>query len=187
MPKSVVSTLWKLARRCLPLGLIGPNAQISLTKTSSPNKGVNTWFLLKGSICNLSRSTQATGIKKRGVRPRVRYRIEKNAFHSFSHAFLRYVNRGPECISARPSTKEWIKVIECYQKTLGFFIEKVLFFLRQRISFIKFLFDLPLLEHHNIRPCPFEVNALNVESIIRYPFPYHRTEWKKSNETCDGY
>ncbi|KAK7298499.1 hypothetical protein VNO77_46960 [Canavalia gladiata] len=38
MPKSVVSTLWKLARRCLPLGLIGPNAQISLTNTSSPNK-----------------------------------------------------------------------------------------------------------------------------------------------------
>ena len=109
-------------------------------------------------------------------------RIRARAF-----AFLRYLNRGPEFISARPSTKEWIKVIECYQKTLGFFIEKVLLFLRQRISFIKFLFDLPLLEHHNIRPCPFEVNALNVESIIRYPFPYHRTEWKKSNETCDGY
>jgi hypothetical protein len=28
----------------------------------------------------------------------------------------------------------------------------------------KFLFDLPLLEHHNIRP--FEVNALNGESTI---------------------
>ena len=49
----------------------------------------------------------------------------------------------------------------------------------------KFLFDLPLLEHHNIRP--FGVNALNGESIIRYPLPYERTEWKKSNETCDGY
>ncbi|KAK7393108.1 hypothetical protein VNO78_21562 [Psophocarpus tetragonolobus] len=46
MPNSVVSTFWKLARRCLPLGLIGPNEQISLTKTSSPNKGVNTSFLL---------------------------------------------------------------------------------------------------------------------------------------------
>ena len=32
-------------------------------------------------------------------------------------------------ISARPSTKEWIKVIECYQETLGFGIEKWLFFL----------------------------------------------------------
>ncbi|KAK8935137.1 hypothetical protein KSP39_PZI014104 [Platanthera zijinensis] len=41
------------------------------------------------------------------------------------------------------------------------------------------------LEHHNI--CPFGVNALNGESIIRYPFSYERIEWKKSNETCDGY
>ena len=49
----------------------------------------------------------------------------------------------------------------------------------------KFLFDLPLLEHHNIRP--FGVNPLNGESIIRYPFSYFWTEWKKSNETCDGY
>ena len=34
-------------------------------------------------------------------------------------------------ISARPSTKEWIKVIECYQETLGFASElkkKLLFF-----------------------------------------------------------
>lgn len=50
---------------------------------------------------------------------------------------------------------------------------------------IKFFFDLPLLEHHNIPP--FGVNALNGESIIRYPLSYERTEWKKSNETCDGY
>ncbi|KAL0902987.1 hypothetical protein M5K25_028321 [Dendrobium thyrsiflorum] len=41
------------------------------------------------------------------------------------------------------------------------------------------------LEHHNIRP--FGVNALNGESIIRYPLNYERIEWKKSNETCDGY
>lgn len=90
-------------------------------------------------------------------------------------------------ISARPSTKEWIKVIECYQETLGFASElkKKLHFFRQQISLIKFLFDLPLLEHHNIRP--FGVNALNGESIIRYPFPFVRTEWKKSNETRDGY
>ena len=76
-------------------------------------------------------------------------------------------------------------MIECYQETLGFGIEKTALFFRQRISFIKFLFDLPLLEHHNIRP--FGVNALNGESIIRYPLTYERTEWKKSNETCDGY
>ncbi len=44
----------------------------------------------------------------------------------------------------------------------------------------KFLFDLPLLEHHNLRP--FEVNAQNGESTIRYP-----AEWKKSNETPDAY
>lgn len=91
-------------------------------------------------------------------------------------------------ISARPSTKEWIKVIECYQETLGFASElkkTALFFFRQQISLIKFLFDLPLLEHHNIRP--FGVNALNGESIIRYLFPFARTEWKKSNETRDGY
>ena len=72
--------------------------------------------------------------------------------------------------------------MECYQETLGFGIEKSAFFFRQ---LIKFLFDLPLLEHHNIRP--FGVNALNGESIIRYPFTYERTEWKKSNETRDGY
>jgi len=64
-------------------------------------------------------------------------------------------------------------------------LKKVLFFFRQQISLIKFLFDLPLLEHHNIRP--FGVNALNGESIIRYPSSYERTEWKKSNETRDGY
>ena len=73
-------------------------------------------------------------------------------------------------ISARPSTKEWIKAIECYQETLGSASElkKLLFFFRQQILLIKFLFDLPLLEHHNIRPFPFwvNVNALNVESII---------------------
>jgi len=28
---------------------------------------------------------------------------------------------------------------------------------------------------------------LNGELIIRYPSSYERTEWKKSNETCDGY
>ena len=50
---------------------------------------------------------------------------------------------------------------------------------------LKFLFDLPLLEHHNIRP--FWVNLLNAESIIFDPFPYVTTEWKKSNETRDGY
>lgn len=91
-------------------------------------------------------------------------------------------------ISARPSTKEWIKVIECYQETLGFASElkKLLFFFRQQISLIKFLFDLPLLvEHHNIRP--FGVNALNGESIIRYPFHFGKTEWKKGQETRDGY
>ena len=77
-------------------------------------------------------------------------------------------------------------MIECYQETLGFGIEKFfVFFFRKRISLIKFLFDLPLLEHHNIRP--FGVNALNGESIIRYPFCSDRTEWKKSNETCDCY
>lgn len=87
-------------------------------------------------------------------------------------------------ISARPSTKEWIKMIECYQET-RFGIEKNCTFF---VTLIKFLFDLPLLEHHNIRP--FGVNALNGESIIRYPpfFPFVvRTEWKKSNETRDGY
>lgn len=79
-------------------------------------------------------------------------------------------------------------MIECYQETLGFGIEKVLFFFRQRISLIKFFFDLPLLEHHNIRPFfGVNVNALNGESIIQYPLLYERTEWKKSNETCDGY
>jgi hypothetical protein len=36
------------------------------------------------------------------------------------------------------------------------------------VTLIKLLFDLPLLEHHNLRP--FGVNALNGESIIRYPF-----------------
>ena len=50
---------------------------------------------------------------------------------------------------------------------------------------IKFFFSLPLLEHHNM--IPFGVNALNGESIIRYPLSYERTEWKKSNETSDGY
>ena len=74
------------------------------------------------------------------------------------------------------------------QETLGFGIEKGLFFFRQKISFIKFFFDLPLLEHHNISP--FGINALNGESIIRSPLPLPLplpTEWKKSNETCDGY
>lgn len=90
-------------------------------------------------------------------------------------------------ISARPSTKEWIKVIECYQETKELFSKKKkrAFFFRQQISLIKFLFDLTLLEHHNIRS--FGVNALNGESIIRYPLTYERTEWKKSNETRDGY
>jgi len=83
-----------------------------------------------------------------------------------------------------------IKVIECYQETLGFASElkKKRKDFRQQISLIKFLFDLPLLEHHNIRP--FWVNALNGESIIRYLFPSSFvviTEWKKSNETRDGY
>ncbi|KAK7375968.1 hypothetical protein VNO78_35284 [Psophocarpus tetragonolobus] len=63
MPKSVVSTFWKLARRCLPLGLIGPNAQISLTKNPPTRVSTRGSYSLKGSICNLSRSTQATGIK----------------------------------------------------------------------------------------------------------------------------
>ena len=90
-------------------------------------------------------------------------------------------------ISARPSTKEWIKVIECYQETLGFASElkKTALF---SSALIKLLFDLPPLEHHNIRP--FGVNALNGESIIRYPpfIPFVvRTEWNKSNETRDGY
>lgn len=83
-------------------------------------------------------------------------------------------------------------MIECYQETLGFEIEKKCsFFFRQQISIslIKLLFDLPLL--HNIRPFGVGVNALNGESIIRYPFPFtfhfKRTEWQKSNETCDGY
>lgn len=43
---------------------------------------------------------------------------------------------------------------------------------------------MPLLEHHNI-PL-FGVNVLNGELIIQYPFP-SAAEWKKSNETCDGY
>ena len=63
-------------------------------------------------------------------------------------------------ISARPSTKEWIKVIECYQETLGFASElkKTALF---SSALIKLLFDLPLLEHHNIRP--FGVNSLFLE------------------------
>ena len=86
-------------------------------------------------------------------------------------------------ISARPSKN--IKVIECYQETRCGIEKKT-----ERFSsaLIKFLFDLPLLEHHNIRP--FGVNALNGESIIRYLFPSSFvviTEWKKSNETRDGY
>ena len=85
-------------------------------------------------------------------------------------------------------------MIECYQETLGVGIEKKInkgFFFRQQISLLKFLFDLPLLEHHNIRP--FGVNALNGESIIRYFFFFTsfftsvRAEWKKSNETWDRY
>ncbi|KAE8648346.1 hypothetical protein Csa_023110 [Cucumis sativus] len=46
----------------------------------------------------------------------------------------------------------------------------------------KFLFS----PQYNIRF--FGVNALNGESIIRYPLPYERTtDWMKSNETRDGY
>ena len=59
-----------------------------------------------------------------------------------------------------------------------FGIEKKRKDFRQQISLIKLLFDLPLLEHHNIRP--LGVNALNGESIIRYLFPSSfvvRTEW----------
>ena len=55
-------------------------------------------------------------------------------------------------------------MIECYQASE---LKKVLFL---QISLIKFFFDLPLLEHHNIRP--FGVNALNGESIIRYPLTF---------------
>ena len=65
-----------------------------------------------------------------------------------------------------------IKVIECYQETLGFASElkKKRKDFRQQISLIKFLFDLPLLEHHNIRLFPCGVNALNGESIIQSLF-----------------
>ena len=77
-------------------------------------------------------------------------------------------------------------MIECYQETLGFGIEKrALFFFRQQISLIKFLlFDLPRLEDHNL--FPFGVNALNGESIIRSTFDF-TTKGKKSQETRDGY
>jgi len=40
-------------------------------------------------------------------------------------------------------------------------LKKVLFFFRQQISLIKFLFDLPLLEHHNIRPFGLMLSMVN--------------------------
>ena len=62
-------------------------------------------------------------------------------------------------------------MIEASKSTFLFFIGQA-----------KFLFS----PQYNIRS--FGVNALNGESIIRYPLPYERTaEWKKSNETRDGY
>ena len=71
-------------------------------------------------------------------------------------------------ISARPSTKEWIKVIECYQETLGFASElkELLFFFVSR--FRSSSSCLICHYYHNIPP--FRVNAINGESIIRYPF-----------------
>lgn len=45
--------------------------------------------------------------------------------------------------------------------------------------------DLRLLEHNHFPP--IGINALNGESIIRYLLSVERTEWKKGNETRDGY
>lgn len=76
-------------------------------------------------------------------------------------------------ISARSSTK-WIKV------GFGFFIILSIF------SFFSSSSCLICRSYHNIPP--FRVKAINGESIIRYPF-FSKSffEWKKSNETCDGY
>lgn len=113
------------------------------------------------------------------AQPNMHFRVpcqgDRRSAVTHDHQSLSWLCKYRAGISARSSTK-WIKV--------GFGLLKIFYI----FSFFSSSSCLICRYYHNIPP--FRDKAINGESSIRYPFffkSFFEFEWKKSNETCDGY
>jgi len=108
------------------------------------------------------------------AQPNMHFRVpcqgDRRSAVTHDHQSLSWLCKYRAGISARSSTK-WIKV------GFGLLIIFSIF------SFFSSSSCLICRYYHNI---PRD-KAINGESSIRYPFIFKSFEWKKSNETCDGY
>jgi len=111
------------------------------------------------------------------AQPNMHFRVpcqgDRRSAVMHDHQSLSWLCKYRAGISARSSTK-WIKV--------GFgllIIFSIFFFFPQVLVCCRY--------YHNIPP--FRDKAINGELSFRYPFfkSFFEFEWKKSNETCDGY
>ena len=117
------------------------------------------------------------------AQPNMHFRVpcqgDRRSAVTHDHQSLSWLCKYRAGISARSSTK-WIKV--------GFGLLRIfsIFFFFPHLNSSSCLI---CHYYHNIPP--FRDKAINGESTsIRYPFffkSFFEFEWKKSNETCDGY